>query len=84
MIRAAYEKNLDGYVFECLVIPTEKGLAKFVNWKAEGWMNEKCDFNTFSPVIGSINNNHQLYRNFWGPIGTDDFIFENQYYVWVQ
>lgn len=83
VIRAAYEKKLNGYVFECLVIPTEKGIAKFVNWKAEGWMNGNCDFNIFSPTVGSTNNNHQLIREFFGPDANGP-IPENNYFLWVE
>ncbi|MFN4286774.1 MAG: hypothetical protein ACK4E8_12530 [Lacibacter sp.] len=83
MIRVSYVRDTLGFVFEAWVIPTQKGLANFANYKAEGWMNGKCDLNIFSPMVGSVNNNHHLYRNLWGPDAAF-YIWENQYYVWVE
>ena len=82
-VRITYMRDVDGFIFETYIIPTTKGLAFFSNWKAEGWMNRRCDFNIFNPVIGSQNNNHQLLRDFYGP-GANDPIPENHYYVWVK
>jgi hypothetical protein len=82
-IRASYQKMSDAFEFEAYIIPIQKGIANFANYKAEGWMNGKCILNSFSPIIGSEENNHQLYRDFFGP-GADGFIPENNYYVWVE
>lgn len=82
-IRINYVKDTDGFVFEALVLATQKGLANFANYKAEGWMNGKCELNTFSPVVGSTNNHHNLYGNLWG-VDIDAILYANQYYVWVE
>lgn len=82
-VRVTYVRDVDGFVFETYLIPTIKGLAFFSNWKAEGWMNRRCELNIFNPIIGSQNNNHQLLRDFYGP-GANDPIPENHYYVWVK
>ncbi len=82
-VRVSYVKDVDGFKFEAFVIPKEKGLAFLANFKAEGWMNGKCEFNTFNPIIGSQNNNHMLLRNFYGTSANDP-IPENHYFVWVE
>ena len=82
-VRVNYIKGVDGFVFDAHLIPKEKGLAFFSNWKAEGWMNGKCEFNMFNPIIGSTNNNHQLLRDLYGP-GANAPIPENHYFVWVE
>ncbi len=83
MIRASYLKTNDAFEFEAYIIPTQKGLANFANYRAEGWMNGKCILNDFSPLVGSLENNHQLLRDFYGP-GSDSYIPQNNYYVWVE
>ncbi|MFN4286769.1 MAG: hypothetical protein ACK4E8_12505 [Lacibacter sp.] len=83
MIRVSYVRDTLGFVFEAWVIPTQKGLANFANYKAEGWMNGKCELNVFSPIVGSVNKNHHLFRNLRGR-DASSYIRENQYYVWVE
>ncbi len=82
-IRVSYLKGQDSFIFEALIIPKSKGLAKFGNYKAEGWMNGKCVLNIFQPVVGNFYNNNHLIRDFYGP-GSDGFVPDNSYYVWVE
>ncbi len=82
-IRISYQKSIEGFAFEAFIIPTQKGLANFANYEAVGWMNGKCELNTFSPVVGSTNNHHHLYGNLWG-VDIDAILYANQYYVWVE
>jgi hypothetical protein len=82
-VRISYYADADAFVFEAYVVPKQKGLVEFRNYKAEGWMNGKCFLNVFSPIVGSANNNHELLREFYGP-GANGFIPENSYYVWVE
>lgn len=81
-VRVVYIKTNNAFEFEAYVIPIQKGLVRFANYKAEGWMNGKCVLNVFNPTIGSSENNHQLYRDFFAP-GSNGFIPQNNYYVWV-
>jgi hypothetical protein len=82
-VRISYYADADAFVFEAYVVPKQKGLVEFRNYKAEGWMNGNCFLNVFSPIVGSANNNHELLREFYGP-GANGFIPENSYYVWVE
>jgi hypothetical protein len=80
-VRATYQKMSDAFEFEAFIIPVQKGLANFANYKAEGWMNGKCILNVFSPIIGSSGNNHSIYQDFYFP--TEVLLLENNYYVLV-
>jgi hypothetical protein len=82
-VRINYYADNDAFVFDAYIIPKQKGLVQFRNYKAEGWMNGKCILNVFSPIVGSANNHHELLRELYGP-GSNGFIRENSYYVWVE
>lgn len=81
-IRASYVKTNDAFEFEAYIIPAQRGLANFANYRAEGWMNGKCVLNDFTPTVGSPQNNHELLVDFYNPIIPQ--LLNNNYYVWVE